>query len=77
MPHSVEYQIQRQLQSDPHLQISGLCVHRTPDGVCVEGLLHEGDQASVHSLIKAIVGDLPVHNRIVCQTSPTLPNLPR
>jgi hypothetical protein len=38
IPHDVERQIQRQLLSHPELKFTSLCVHRTPNGVCLEGV---------------------------------------
>lgn len=80
-PHSVEYQVQRALANQGNVRIDGLRVHRTPDGVCVEGCLEAGDEQTVRDLLKSVCGTLEVSDRLYrrgeCTESPAAPLLPR
>jgi hypothetical protein len=80
-PHSVEYQVQRALANQDSVRIDGLRVHRTPEGICLEGCLEAGDEQTVRELLKSIVGTLEVSDRLYrraeCTVSPGVPLQPR
>lgn len=65
--HSLERQVQRKLLAHPQLRFSSLVVRRTPDGICLEGVLTATDGSDVCSLARQVEGVDRVLNRILVQ----------
>lgn len=80
-PHCVEYQVQRALANQDNVRIEGLRVHRTPEGICLEGCLEVGDEQAIRDLVKSVVGTLEVSDRLYrrgeCTVTPGTPLRPR
>ncbi|MFV0446825.1 MAG: hypothetical protein ACK5Q5_24905 [Planctomycetaceae bacterium] len=67
--HSVERQVQRKLLAHPQLRFSSLVVRRTPEGVCLEGVLTATDGCDVCSLARQVEGVDQVLNHLLLHTT--------
>ena len=71
--HRVELDVQRTLCSHPELKFSSLVVRRTPNGVCLEGVLEiDGDGPDVCSLARTVQGVDEVINRLMVHRHKTV-----
>ena len=64
-PHSIERQVQRKLLANPRLRFSSLVVRRTPDGICLEGVLEANNGCDVCSLAQQVEGVDQVLNHLL------------
>lgn len=66
-PHQVEQDVQRALLAQPSLRFSSLVVRRIDNGVCLQGVLEAGDEASpdVCHIARGVSGVRNVLNRLV------------
>ena len=70
-PHQIEEDVQRKLLSYPELQFSSLVIRRTPDGVCLEGVLEvEKDCPDIGRLARGVSGVHEVLNHLVIRKPP-------
>lgn len=64
--HRVEYAVQKQLLSHPELHFSSLVVRRTPNGVCLEGVVETtAEGPDVCRLARSVAGVGEVINRLM------------
>ena len=67
-PHSLERQVLRRLLGHPELTFSSLVVRRTPEGICLEGMLTSTEGPDVCSLARQVAGVDQVLNHLLVQT---------
>ena len=66
LPHHIEQEVQRRLLAEPELRFSSLVIRRTPNGVCLEGVLEaEDDTPDVCALVRKVAGVDEVLNHLV------------
>ena len=69
-PHAVERHVRRVLTTQPGLNVSGLVVHRMPDGVCLTGVIDSlDDETDVCRLVRQATGLNQVINRLLVRSS--------
>lgn len=71
-PYALESSVRRELLSEEGLCFSRLVVRRTPEGVCLEGVLELDDCAAEADLMSAalrVVGVGTVQNNLVTRTA--------
>ena len=69
LPHAVESEVHRRIQQQPNLTIKSLVVHRTPNGVCLEGRIESPDpQIDLAGLMQGIPGLEEIVNHLVITT---------
>jgi len=62
----MELEVQRRLLAHPDLRFSSLVIRRTPNGVCLEGVLEVDDESSdVRELVRRVAGVDQVMNHLV------------
>jgi len=72
--HSLECEIQHALALDSDVNVSSLVVHRTKNGVCLEGVLEfEGECPDVCKRIQALTGVEEVINHLLVKRRMPLP----
>jgi hypothetical protein len=65
-PHHIEQEVQRRLLSEPELRFASLVIRRTPQGVCLEGVLETDDGTpDVCALARSVAGVEEVLNHLV------------
>ena len=65
-PHFLEFEVQRQLLSEPRYQFTSLVVRRTKSGVCLDGVLIADEEApNVTELVRKTCSVEDVVNRLV------------
>lgn len=69
LPHALERDVSRELQSQEGLDISSLVVRRLDHGtVCLEGVLHVDSPADeIEAIVKQVAGVNAVLNHLVVQ----------
>jgi hypothetical protein len=61
--------VQRHLLSHPDLRFSSLVIRRIPNGVCLEGVLEQGD-LDVSNLARNVAGvDEVLNHLVICKPS--------
>jgi osmotically-inducible protein OsmY len=71
--HRVEYAVQKELLSHPDLRFSSLVVRRTPNGICLEGVLETTSESpDVCHLARSVAGVGEVINRLMVRRSASL-----
>lgn len=69
--HPLEYEVTRKLRAHPAVKISSLVVRRTPDGVCLQGVLEtDAEAVEFQQLLHEIEGMANVVNQLVCCHQP-------
>lgn len=64
--HSFEARICHDLMARPELEFSSLVVHRTPDGVCLEGVVSTtAEDVDVCRMVREVAGVNAVLNHLV------------
>lgn len=67
--HRVECAVQKELLSHPSLHFTSLVVRRTPNGVCLEGMLEAGaDSPDPCHLARSVAGVSEVINRLMVRS---------
>ncbi len=70
--HSFEAQIRRDLMAVPELEFSSLVVHRTPDGICLEGVVStSAEDLDVCQMVREVAGVNAVLNHLVMRPQPS------
>jgi len=70
--HRIEQDVQKTLLSHPNLRFSSLVVHRTNEGVCLEGVLESDENApDVCRLALTVTGVKEVLNHLVVKPPAT------
>ncbi|WP_298861095.1 hypothetical protein [uncultured Gimesia sp.] len=73
-PHSLECEIQHALVIDSDVNVKSLVVHRTKNGVCLEGVLEfEGECPDICKRIQALTGVEEVINHLLVKRRMPLP----
>lgn len=73
-PHSLECKIQHALAIDSDVCLNSLVVHRTKNGVCIEGVLEfDGECPDICNRIKALTGVEEVINHLMLKRRLPLP----
>lgn len=73
-PHSIEQEVCRRLQQQPQIVVKSLVVHRTPNGVCLEGRIEASDDTvDIPRLMRGIPGLEEVIDRLVVTRISELP----
>ncbi|MFK7778563.1 MAG: hypothetical protein QM501_10715 [Gimesia sp.] len=72
--HSLECEIQHALVLDSDVNVTSLVVHRTKNGVCLEGVLEfEGECPDISKRIQALTGIEEVINHLLVKRRMPLP----
>lgn len=65
--HPLEYEVTRKLRSYPTVKISSLVVRRTPDGICLQGVLEsDAEDVEFRQLLCELESLANVVNQLVC-----------
>lgn len=73
-PHSLECTIQHALAIDSDVSLSSVVIHRTKNGVCLEGVLEFDDECpDICNRIKALTGVEEVINHLMMKKRIPLP----
>ena len=68
LAHSLELDVQRELLSQDRWQFRSLVVHRTRDGICLQGVLEcsdEDERDEVCKLVREVAGVRDILNQLV------------
>lgn len=73
-PHSLEHKIQNALAIDSDVCLNSLVIHRTKNGVCIEGVIEfDGECPDICNRIKALTGVEEVINHLMPKRRMPLP----
>ena len=66
-PHSMEQEVLHELMSEPNLRFASLVIRRIDDGVCLQGVIEDVEDApDICSIARRVKGVNQVINHVVC-----------